>query len=174
MRALVVLALLARVAAADPGDKDRELALGLSIAGTAASTGLFVGGIVKDNPGALFAGYASGLVTPSFGQFYAGQYLTWGEAIRGGAAIGVLAGWSDYACGSGFSAPCKPGQRDDGKLELGLALGAYAAGAIVDIVDAPAAVDRYNRAHHASAAPSPMILTPPSGPVMGAGIVGRF
>ena len=77
-----------------PGPKKLNTAYLLSGVGVGVSSALFltsffVGKQVGDvNMPVLFAGLGSGMITPQLGQIYAGNYLTWGLAIRlaGGAA----------------------------------------------------------------------------------------
>jgi hypothetical protein len=133
--------------------KSHDIAKALSGAGAGASTALvFTSFLLTDphnpyNVPLFYSGLASSIVTPSLGEFYAEQYLTWGEALRVGAAglaiLGVnltsptncLTTADDNSCTRISTA---------GIAIIGIGLLAYIGGVFYDVLDAPDAVDRYN------------------------------
>src|SRR3569623_3657103 len=83
---------------ADPGDqgpKDSTTALELSVGGTLASAGLVAIGAGAHNDGMIVAGLLTSLVTPSFGEWYAGKPLTIGMGLRVASALVFVAGASE-------------------------------------------------------------------------------
>jgi hypothetical protein len=150
MRALVLtLVLLASTAHAE---KKRQTASWLSGAGVAVSGGLVLTSFLTERAGEinypLFGtGLVSSIITPSLGEFYAGQYLTLGEAIRavaaGGALYAIATQNDTVRCDDGVGF-CKS-IAGSGVVILGLAAIAFVGGAAYDLLDAPDAVDRYNR-----------------------------
>ena len=163
----------------DTGPRDRDTALLWSAGGTAASAVVFAAGVKQDNLGLIALGSLSLLVTPSFGEWYAGQYLTVGMGIRvAGAAVafgGLIRGMD---CGGWSGKDCSAAQMSasdrDFKVLVGIGLAAYAGGALYDIVTAPRAADAYNARHRPQFQLTPTVLNPPSGPAYGVGIGGSF
>ncbi len=168
-RLVLVAALLASTPAF--ADKDRQTAQILSGAGAGLSTALVLasfaapGNDVANMP-LLYAGIGTSLITPSLGEWYAGQYLTWGMGIRAAAAaLGVYAVATQnetVRCQTASPPTCKT-MTGDGIAMLGIAAIAYVGGAWWDIADAPDAVDRYNTAHGFL---TPTVLPTPSGSVV--------
>lgn len=172
-RALATIAavsLLPRVATAEEDSKSPDLALALSIGGTAASVGVILAGLKGSSNGETELGLVSSMVTPSFGEWYAGKYLTLGIGLRAAGALSMIAGIAYSYCND--SAGSCTETFGHGLLAVGLA--AYASGIVYDIVKAPSAADAYNARHHARTTIGPTVLTPPSGPVMGVGLGGSF
>ena len=169
------LALVAVLLASAPAfaEKDRQTAQILSGAGAGLSTALVLAGFAAPgddiaNRPLLYTGIATSLVTPSLGEWYAGQYLTWGMAIRAGAAgLDVYAATTQtttITCETATSSlqKCKT-LNGDGIAMLGIAAIAYIAGAWWDIADAPDAADNWNSAHG--------ILVPTALPTPSGGVV---
>ncbi len=149
MRALLLALLL--VAGTARAEKQRHTASLLSGAGAAVSSGLVVLSFLiptgEINYPLFGTGLALSVVTPSLGELYAGQYLTIGEGVRAaaaGAALYAIATQNEsIRCedGNGF---CKS-ITGTGVAILGLAAIAFVGGVAYDLLDAPDAVDRYNR-----------------------------
>ncbi|HTR55933.1 MAG TPA: hypothetical protein VMJ10_34895 [Kofleriaceae bacterium] len=173
--AVLIVSALARVAAADDGppglqpdpQKDRTTAFELSIGGTAASLAVVGLGASSQSGGVELAGLASLLVTPSLGEWYAGQPFTLGMGVRAASTAAFIVGISTAI-------------RCDGEQSSGCGLGAlwvagaigYGAGILIDVAGAGHAVDRFNAAHRLQFAPT--VMATPSGSVMGMGVGGRF
>jgi hypothetical protein len=167
----VALAFAVRVAGADP--KNETTASMLSLGGTIVAGVLVVEGIGEaskatptgyGDPKLAWIGLASAIVLPSLGEWYAEQPLTYGMALRsmGAVTCALAIRYADSAKGD-----------SPGNVVVPVILGAgavMAVGAFYDIYDAPRAVGR----HNARLQLAPTVLTPPSGPVMGVGIGGRF
>jgi hypothetical protein len=169
MRRLALVAVLL-VGAPAFAEKDRQTAQILSGAGAGLSTALVLasfaapGDDIANRP-LLYTGIATSLVTPSLGEWYAGQYLTWGMGIRAAAAgLGVYAVATQnetITCDIASPTKCKR-LTGDGIALLGIAAIAYIGGAWWDIADAPDAVDNWNSAHGILV---PTVLPTPSGGV---------
>lgn len=166
-RAAVLVVLLSRVAAADePVElKNEKTAIGLSVAGTALSAGFWAYGHQTRNDGLLAAGLLTSLFTPSLGHWYAGDALTVGLGIRAASAAVFVMGVSEAA---------RDDTRSDAGALIGMGLLGYATGILYDIATAPRAARTYNERHRVAATFAPAVLTPPSGPVIGVGLGGRF
>lgn len=169
MRSLVVaLVLLASVGHADAGRKSRQTARVLSGAAAGVSGAVTMAGFLTRAEGdafnqpLLFTGVGLLAVTPSLGEFYAGQYLTYGMGIR------VLAtGLAVYALETQTRAVrCDvPGASTEPNCEvftenayplLGIAAIAFIGGVWYDVLDAGDAADRYNAKHGFAVAPTAM------------------
>ncbi len=152
MRRLVVIAgLLASQGA--HAEKSRETAQILSGAGAGVSTAIVLSSFLvtdkanETNMPLLYIGLGTALVTPSLGELYAGQYLTWGMGVRalaGAAAIyAVTEKTETVTCTNQPTATQKcQNMTGTGLAILGVAAIAYIGGAWYDIADAPDAVDR--------------------------------
>ena len=171
------LALAPRVATADaPEPRSPNTALLLSAGGTLASVGLFALGAHdyhKQNEGLELAGTLSALVTPSLGQWYAGQYVTIGMAARAAGGVAFVAGLSEESTCIGYEGRCTLGRDNAEFLWLAGAF-VFAGGVIYDVAAARSAAADYNTRHRAPVALAPTILSSPSGPVMGVGLGGSF
>ena len=159
---------------ADPGDqgpKDPTTALELSVGGTLASAGLVAIGAGAHNDGMIVAGLVSSLVTPSFGEWYAGKPVTLGMGLRVASTLVFVAGASEaFKCID--SDNCQNNNTAAGVMLLGGLIG-YAGGTIYDIADAPSAAREFNRAHQIHVVPTYM-RTPSGNAAMGMGIGGTF
>ena len=175
----------ARDARADEDRKNRWHALAYSLGGTATSFLVALAGdefvVVGSSPtgrpwmqdfgnGLQWTALASLAITPSFGEWYAGDYLPVGLVVRtSGFALGALFLARAQANGCNRYS-CWPA---DATIELVLGFGALAAGTVWDIATAPRAADRYN-AKHAWIAITPMIAPAATGHAFGLGVAGGF
>jgi hypothetical protein len=125
----------------------------------------------------MYTGLATAAITPSLGQFYAGEYVTIGMAARAvGAGIATYAlthytkiSTCDNATTSGSM--CKV--LDSGAFPLlGLAAIAFVGGMAYDVGDAGPAVQRWNERHGFQITPA--IVPGPNGPAAGLSVVGQF
>jgi hypothetical protein len=120
-------------------------------------------------------GSLSIFVTPSLGEWYAGQPLTVGMGLRvGGAVVGIIGILSTLSVDLSCLDSCSNASSSD---DTGAALfviggAAFVAGVIYDIADAPRAADRYNRAHSLQVAPT--FVPTPTGAVPALGLSGTF
>jgi hypothetical protein len=185
--ALLALVALAGIAHAEPKKKTTASILsgvGVGVSSAVVLTAFLVGDGTTYNgewtPGRvnhplLYAGLGTSVISPSLGQWYAGDYLTIGEGVRAAsAAVALLAianGGETVRCDNNDSptAMCKSFTHT-GVALLGLAAIAYIGGAAYDVIDAPDAVERYN-ARHYMIMPT---LGPPGSPSAGLAITGRF
>ena len=163
MRWLVVIGLLSGVAHAD---KQRETAQIASGAGAGASSAIalsaFFVGTDPQNPinmPLLFTGLGTSLVTPSLGQWYAGEYLTPGMGVRflaaGLAVYAAFHGQETVTCDYAMTSDQKCKQFTGNAIVLfGVAGIAYVGGVAYDVLDAGDAVDRYNAKHRFSVMPT--------------------
>jgi hypothetical protein len=158
LRLAVIAGLLASSAHAR-ADKSRDTAEILSASGAGVSTALVLSSFVfktqtsEVNEPLLYAGIGTALVSPSLGEFYAGQYLTWGMGVRtlaGAAAIYAITEQTEtITCLGAPSATVKcQSLTGTGLAVLGLAAIAYIGGGWYDIADAPEAVDRHSGRMH--------------------------
>jgi hypothetical protein len=181
-RLVIVLALLV---ASNPAhaEKNRKTAQILAGVATGASSALVLSGFLFASDGnpinkpLMYAGLASAAITPSIGQFYAGEYLTIGMAVRVGAAgIATFAithetesKTCDNATMSGTTCTSFAGA---GIALLGVAAIAFIGGMAYDVDDAGAAADRYNLDHGLVVTPTAMAT--PNGPAPGLSLAGYF
>jgi hypothetical protein len=187
MRRIVLAVAIVAVlgTAAEAGVKRRQTAQLLSGVGTGVSGALIVSSIFfapyygQLNEPLLYTGLATSVVTPSLGNWYAGEYLTWGMAVRAAAAgLGTYAvagqyQWETCANASSSTQQCKVVTTTGVALLLVAAI-AYVGGAAYDVKDAPDAVDRYNE-RHGSVQLTPTAMRGITGaPAPGLAIVGRF
>lgn len=193
MRRIVVGALVVAIgvgrASADPAPKprDRRIAQVLSGVGTAVSAGLVLSGFMFtpdngqefDRP-LLYAGIATAVVTPSFGEWYGGEFVTYGMAARvfgaGLATAALTWGMTTGACDdttvSGRQCTSMTGA---GMAVMGLAAIAFVGGMAYDVRDAGPSVDRWNASHGftVSVAPTAM-MTASWRTVPGLALAGEF
>jgi hypothetical protein len=174
-----LLVALATPASADPlyHRKSHDIAKGLSGAGAGVSAALILTSFLLTDPHnpynepLFYTGIGTSIVTPSLGEYYAGQYLTWGEALRAGAAglaiVGINQTKSTSCLGQTDDNTCKE-ISTGGIAILGLGLIAYIGGVFYDVLDAPDAVDRYNYKLRMQVTPG--LMPSPSGGPPGGGV----
>jgi hypothetical protein len=160
---VAILAVLALWGAPARAEKRHVTAQILSGIGVGASSALVVSSFLfRDtyhpvNEPMLYTGLVSSVITPSLGEWYAGDWLTIGMAVRVGAVglatFAVAHEQHDAVCYSMPGQNCREFS-GTGIALLGLAAIAYVGGAVYDVVDAPAAVDRYNQRHGVFVAPT--------------------
>ncbi len=166
MKLLVAAVLLAAATAhAEPQPmKSRAVGQALAGVGTAVSSGLVLASLFLNNydevanAPLLITGLATSIVTPSLGQYYAHDYLTWGMAGRvvAGAmiAFGAFEMTSTKRCQqSGTESQCS-GLTQQGIVVIGLGAIGYVGAVAYDINDTADAVDRYNAKHGIYMTPS--------------------
>jgi len=162
-------------------EKKRETAQILAGVGTGVSSALILGGFAFATQGnpinkpLMYSGLASAMITPSLGQFYAGQYLTIGMAVRvaaaGLATYALTHETKTVACDdSSMSGTMCTGFYGAGIAMLGLAGIAFIGGMAYDVGDAAPAVDRWNTSHGFVVAPAP--ISTPTGPAPGISVSG--
>jgi hypothetical protein len=186
MRRVLVLGVLlvAGIEVAHAGPKDRQTARLLSGAGASVSGAVVLSGFVfaQDsrpfNLPVLYTGLGMLAVTPSLGQFYAGQYLTIGMGIRAAAtgfAIYTLQTRTRLAkCDlDPSSEPPRCEIFTEGAYPmLGIAAIAFIGGVWYDVLDAADAADRHNTKHGLTVMPT--ALRGPQGLAPGLAISGFF
>lgn len=182
-RVVVSLCILLAASSADAGKKSRQTATLLSAIPASVSGAIAVSGFVfapegrPTNPPLLYTGIGMLFVTPSIGEFYAGQYLTWGMAVRGAAA--GLAVWTlesqtkVVTCDTAHTSDekCK-GFTENAYPLLGIAAIAFVGGVWYDVLDAKDAADRYNVEHGYMVAPT--VVPSATGPAPGVMLSGSF
>jgi len=168
MRWLVIAVVLAGASPAH-ADKNRRTAVELSATGAAVSSLLVVGAffVARDttdvNEPMLYTGLGTSVITPSLGEIYAGQYLSWGMGIRAGAgALAALAfalPKETFTCQLAMSPNQTCTQLTGGAVAvLGLAAIGYVGGVALDVMDAGPAADRYNAVNGKTYALVPTVL----------------
>jgi hypothetical protein len=181
---LGLLAAIATPAAADPHRKNKDTAKVLSGVGGGLATGLVLGSFLLAtdsspyNQPMFYSGLGLSVLGPSAGEYYTGQYLTWGEAVRGGAVLLAVLGAtrteSTTCLDTGVTNGCTSID-NKGIAFLGLAAIAYVGGMFYDVLDAPDAVDRYNYKQRIqmqiTPGPMPSVSGPPGG---GVWLRGKF
>ena len=192
LAAVAALSLFASGADAQP--RKRETARWLSLGGVIGSAAIAGTGAVmteyalsggrgydqsygptrRAGEGLMIAGAVTTLVTPSLGDWYAGEYLTTGVKLRA-AGLGVgLVGVGVYFAGESkcqqFGDSCYGGSGPNvSGASVAFAAGGalYLAGAIYDVVHAPTAADERFQI-------VPAVIASAHGPTTGVGIGGRF
>jgi hypothetical protein len=150
---IVAILLACGTARADDLEHKRNVAQALSGVGVGVSAGFLTAAFLTDRGGVinvpLFAtGLATSAITPSLGELYAGQWLTWGMAVRAGAAGLMILGAYDtetVRCDTGPIGSMCTTLSSSAIPILGIAAVAYVGGAAYDVIDAPDAVDRKSR-----------------------------
>lgn len=182
MRKLVLLALL--VCGSARADKSPDTAKLLSGVGTGVSSALVVGGFMfaadgdAFNTPLLYSGLASSIITPSLGQWYAGDWFTPGMAVRIGAVglatFALTHETYDVVCPLSSSAEMRMCSqlKGAGIALLGVAAIAYVGAAAYDVSDAPQAVERHN--HRSGVIMAPTAMSSPQGVVPGLALAGYF
>ncbi|HEX5059609.1 MAG TPA: hypothetical protein VFV99_09630 [Kofleriaceae bacterium] len=182
-RVLVALMMVFVCATAHAGPKKKQTAQLLSGVGASVSGAVVITGFMtapdgkRFNAPVMYTGLSMLAITPSFGEFYAGQYLTWGMGIRavaGALALYTLQTQTHLAvCDNAHSSqdpPCEVFTEGAYPL-LGLAAIGFIGGVWYDVLDSGDAVDRYNRANGFSVAP---IVPTTSGLAPGMSLSGTF
>jgi hypothetical protein len=185
MRSLVVaLALVCSIGSAEAGRKSRQTAKILSGSGAGVAGAVTLAGFLTTPEGepfnqpVLFTGLGLLFVTPSLGEFYAGQYLTYGMAVRAGATgLAILALETQTRAvrcdevGASTALDCEVFTREAYPL-LGIAAIAFIGGVWYDALDADDAADRFNAKHGFTVTPT--MMSGPPGSVPGLMISGTF
>jgi len=182
-RVLVALMVVFACATAHAGPKKKQTAQILSGVGASVSGAVVIAGFMaapdgkRFNEPVMYTGLGLLSITPSFGELYVGEYLTWGMGIR--AVAGALAVYTlqtqtrlatcDTA-NSSTEPPCEIFTEGAYPL-LGLAAIGFIGGVWYDVLDADDAVDRYNRKHGFSVAP---VVPTTSGLAPGMSLSGTF
>ena len=182
-RVLVVLMMVLACASAYAGPKKKQTAQVLSGVSASVSGAVVIGAFMaapdgkRFNEPAMYTGLGLLAITPSFGELYAGQYLTWGMGIRavaGALAVYTLQTQTRLArCDTAQSSndpPCEIFTEGAYPL-LGLAAIGFIGGVWYDVLDSGDAVDRYNRANGFSIAP---VVPTTSGLAPGMSLIGTF
>lgn len=156
-----------RSAPVDADRKDPTTATLLSLGGTAASVGLFLVGVDREDEGLVTAGLLTSLVTPSLGHWYAGDYFTPGLGLRLGGATLVMAGVAS-AIGSIDN---ENSSGDQGATMFVLGAGLYVGGTLYDLATAGRAAESWNTAHLQFA---PTMVSSGAHTTVGLGLGGSF
>ena len=170
---VAVVALAAATHAhAEPRMKSRVRAqalsgIGAGVSGVLVLTSVFTGdSLGQPNMPLLYTGVVVSTLAPAAGEWYAGEWLTWGmgvRAIAGATAIVITQTQTQtMPCQTGSQTQCTS-LSGGGVALLGLAAIAYIGGIAYDVIDAGDAVDRYNRAHGFTLDVTPMVVPTPTG-----------
>jgi hypothetical protein len=137
-------------------EKKRKTATLLSAVSSGVSGGVVVAGFLaaedstRINEPVMYTGIGMLFVTPSLGEFYAEQYLTWGMGVRllaSGLAVYALQTQTKEAlCDDATSSDgptCEVFSEGAYPL-LGIAAIGFIGGVFYDVLDAGDAADRYN------------------------------
>jgi hypothetical protein len=164
LRVLVtVIVLFSTTAHAEKSEKTATL---LSAVSSGVSGAVIVAGFVtapnaeRVNEPVMYTGIGMLFVTPSLGELYAEQYLTWGMGIRlvaSGLAVYTLRTQTTLAtCDTAHSSndpKCEVFKENAYPL-LGIAAIGFIGGVWYDVLDAKDAVRRYNKSHNFNLAPA--------------------
>ena len=184
MRRIVLLALLLVSTAAYAGPRNRQTAKVMSGTGAAVAGAVTLAGFVTVPEGeafnrpVLYTGVGMLFVTPSLGEFYSGQYLTWGMGVRAlatGLAVWTLQTQTVAVRCEVIGAPQEPtctSFNEKGYPLLGIAGIAFVGGVWYDVLDASDSADRFNARHGYSIVPAP--LRGPNGMAPGLVVSGNF
>jgi len=178
-----VVSLLAMTAPAFAEDKDPQTARLASGITAAVAGGVTLAGfmITEDskayNKPVLYTGIGMLAIGPSAGEFYSGQYLTWGMGIRAvGAALAfhtLQTQTQIVTCDDALTSDSKcEGYKENAAPLLGVAAIIFIGGVWYDVLDAADSAKRYNRKHALLATPTAM--QGPSGTVPGFALSGSF
>lgn len=182
-RVVVSLCILLAAPSADAGKKNPRTATLLSAIPASVSGAVALAGFITapegtpTNQPVLLTGIGMLFVTPSIGEVYAGQYLTWGMAIRGAAAglavFTLETQTKTITCQTAHTSDEKcQGFKENAYPLLGIAAIAFVGGVWYDALDAKDAAERYNVAHGYSIAPA--VMPTASGTAPGLMLSGRF
>ena len=180
---LSVMAAAAFTPARADGPKSEQTAQIMAGVGTGVSSALILAAFLDENADQpfnkplMYTGLATAAVTPSLGQFYAGEYFTIGMAARAvgaGIATYALTHYTKISTGDNATmagSMCKV--LDSGAYPLlGLAAIAFVGGMAYDVGDAGPAVHRWNERHNFTIAPT--VVPAPNGPAPGLSMFGQF
>jgi hypothetical protein len=184
MRGLAVVVVLVFCATAHAGPKDPKTAKIMSGTAAGVSGAVALAGFLTTPEGeafnepVLYTGIGLLAVTPSLGEFYAGQYLTIGMGVRAaatGLAIYTLNSQTKAVIcdtpGANHELACRSFNENAYPL-LGVSAIAFIGGVWYDVLDAGDAADRYNRDHGFTVAPT--TLSGPQGLAPGLVVSGQF
>jgi hypothetical protein len=184
MRRLVLLCAFLATTTAHAGPKKPSTARLLSGTAAAVSGAVTMTGFMLQKDGdpynapVLYTGIGLLAITPSLGEFYAGQYLTIGMGVRVAAAGLALYTLEHYTrlAKCPLAPPSDPPECDiltEGAYPLlGIAAITFIGGVWYDVLDAKDAAERYNKKHGFTVAPVPM--TGPQGTTPGVMLGGSF
>jgi hypothetical protein len=181
---LIPILLVLATTTAHAGKKNPKVAKYTAAAAAGVSGAVTVAGFMTRPSGdvfntpVLYTGLGMLFVTPSFGHFYAGQYLTLGMGVRA-----VATGVAIYAIRTQVRAVrCdEPGASHEPECQaftehavpfLGLAAIAFVGGVWYDVLDAGDAAERHNK-KHGFTTPVPVPTVMPGG-APGVTISGYF
>jgi hypothetical protein len=173
MRRVVAIAIVLACGTSRADPHRRKVAQALSGIGTGVSSAIALSAFLfpsRDsalNVPILAVGVGTAVVTPTLGEWYAGDYVTIGLGIRLAAAgLGVYGATRTETgrCSNGPPESMCQNLTANAIPFLGLAAIAFIGGAAYDVIDAPTAVDR----HTVHVAP---MVTPTSA---GLGLAGQF
>jgi hypothetical protein len=146
-------------------EKDEQTATLLSAISSGVSGVVVAAGFIsapnaeRINEPVMYTGIGMLFVTPSLGELYAGQYLTWGMGIRllaSGLAVYTLQTQTTLAVcdtASSSQAPKCEVFSEGAYPLLGIAAIGFIGGVWYDVLDAKDAVRRYNKKHDLSVTP---------------------
>ena len=159
MRTVVLVSLLLASRAVRADDKSRETAQYLSGGASAVSGAVILYGFLEPprgepfNKPVMYAGLGLAAITPSLGEFYAGEYFTPGMAIRiaaAGLATYALTSETETVTCDTASGPADPKctqLKGAGVALMGVAAIGFIGGMWYDSLDAGDAVDRWRARH---------------------------
>jgi hypothetical protein len=175
----VVLFVLLVCATAHADDKSRDTAKYLSGGASAVSGAVLLYGFLDApmggvfNTPVLYTGLAMATVTPSLGEFYAGEWFTPGMGIRlasaGLAVYAIQNEQEEVRCDTASSSAqpmCKQ-LKGAGIALIGVAAIGFVGGMWYDALDAGDAVDRWQRRNN-------ITVSPTAGAMTGLSIAGTF
>ncbi|MGE0551453.1 MAG: hypothetical protein AB7O24_15285 [Kofleriaceae bacterium] len=177
---LVVWAVPARA----DGERSPTTAKVLSGVGTGVSSAVVISSFLfagrygnSYNEPLLFTGLGTSVITPSLGQWYAGEWFTIGMGVRLGAAglatFAVVAKSDDVRCNTSEQyKECKSLSGTAVAL-LGIAAIAYVGGAAYDVMTAQEAVENYNKRKRGLAI-APTVIPTNHTPAPGLVLAGEF
>jgi hypothetical protein len=170
MRRIVLLAILlvSIGGAAHAGPRNPNTARIMSGTAAGVSGAITLAGFITTPEGdafnkpVLYTGVGMLFVTPSLGEFYSGQYLTWGMGVRAlatGVAVWTLQTQTEPVRCEEIGAPQEPtcnAFNDKAYPLLGIAGIAFIGGVWYDVLDAADSADRFNAKHGYTVVPAPM------------------
>lgn len=184
MRRIVVFAILVISMTAHAGPRNRQTARVMSGTAAGVSGAVALAGFVATPEGdpfnrpVLYTGLGLLFVAPSAGEFYSGQYLTWGMGVRAvatGLAVWTLQTQTQGVRCEEIGAPHEPTCSTFTETAyplLGVAAIAFVGGVWYDVLDAGDAADRFNANHGYTVVPAP--LRGPNGMAPGLMLSGSF